>query len=105
MTDQFGSPIELLILALLICNPLGGSVKREADRTRDARLARVEAKLDLLLQHAGLQYDPVKDVPGAVLEALRAGKKIEAIKLFCESASVGLKEAKDFVEEVQRRLH
>lgn len=29
----------------------------------ESRLARIEAKLDLLLKDAGIEYDPYKDVP------------------------------------------
>ncbi|NBT63336.1 MAG: hypothetical protein EBT02_16380, partial [Planctomycetia bacterium] len=35
-----------------------------------------------------------------LIELVRAGKKIEAIKLYRESTGVGLKEAKDFVESL-----
>jgi ribosomal protein L7/L12 len=35
---------------------------------------------------------------------LRQGKKIEAIKVYREQTGVGLKDAKDAVEEMERRL-
>jgi ribosomal protein L7/L12 len=38
----------------------------------------------------------------AVLAALSAGKKIEAIKLYRQRTGVGLKEAKDAVEAMER---
>jgi ribosomal protein L7/L12 len=38
-----------------------------------------------------------------IVEALRANRKIEAIKLYRQATGVGLKEAKEFIEEVQRR--
>jgi ribosomal protein L7/L12 len=66
-------------------------------------LTRVEAKLDLLLQNAGLQYDPYADLPAPVVEALRRGDKIEAIKHYRQTTGAGLKDAKEFIEEVQRR--
>ena len=40
----------------------------------------------------------------SVEDAIRAGHKIEAIKLYREHAGAGLKEAKDAVEEMERRL-
>ena len=40
-------------------------------------------------------------LPSAVLEAMRRGQKIEAIKLLREQAGLGLKEAKDAVEAYQ----
>jgi ribosomal protein L7/L12 len=43
--------------------------------------------------------------PSSDIEALiLRGKKIEAIKIYREQTGVGLKEAKDAVEEMQRRL-
>lgn len=39
-----------------------------------------------------------------VVEALRSGSKIEAIKLFRVSTGLGLAEAKHAVEEIERRL-
>jgi ribosomal protein L7/L12 len=70
---------------------------------RLSAVSRVDAKLDVLLKHAGIEYDPYKNLPPQVIDAVRRGKKIEAIKRYRESTGVGLKEAKDFIEEVQRR--
>jgi hypothetical protein len=64
---------------------------------------RVEAKLDLLLEHANIKFDPYAKLPHEIVDAVRAGQKIQAIKLYRESTGVGLKEAKDFIEEFQRR--
>lgn len=44
------------------------------------------------------------DVDGAIRELVAAGKKIEAIKLYRRQYSVGLKEAKDAVEAIERQL-
>jgi hypothetical protein len=67
-----------------------------------ARLRRLEAKVDLILKHLGIEYkDPA--TPGGLSEAVKAladdpAKKIAAIKLHREQTGVGLKEAKDAVE-------
>jgi hypothetical protein len=70
---------------------------------RLARLFFVEAKLDILLNHFGLQFDPYKNLPNAVVEALRSGQTLKAIRSYREATGVTLKEAKDFIDEVQRR--
>ena len=67
-------------------------------------LSRLEAKLDALLKHQGIRFDPYADVPPPVLDALRRGKKIEAIKEYRAATGAGLREAKDYVEEFQRRM-
>ena len=66
-------------------------------------LSRLEAKVDVLLKHEGIQFDPYSDTPPPVLDALRRGKKIEAIKEYRVATGAGLREAKDYVEELQRR--
>jgi hypothetical protein len=70
--------------------PAGDSIK----------LARLEAKVDLLMKHAGITYDPHANVPPGVLDALCAGQKIEAIRLYRQATGVDLKTAKDFVESL-----
>ncbi|MBY0327818.1 MAG: ribosomal protein L7/L12 [Gemmataceae bacterium] len=64
----------------------------------DMRLQRVEKKLDTIISHLGVVINP--GVDPQLIELVRAGKKIEAIKLYRESTGVGLKEAKDFVESL-----
>src|SRR5947209_8463407 len=71
-------------------------------RKRMAMLARVEAKLDILLRDSGLRYDPFATLPRSVIEAVRSGNKIQAIKAYREATGVSLREAKEFVEEAQR---
>jgi hypothetical protein len=92
----------VLLTALIgsILSPFG-SIRVQEERTR--LLWMVDAKLDLLLKHAGIDFDPYKNIPSQVLDALQRGEKIRAIKNYMRAAGVGLKEAKDFVEEVQRR--
>jgi ribosomal protein L7/L12 len=67
------------------------------------RLSGVEAKLDALMAKAGVTYDPAANAPASVVEALQQGNKIRAIKLYREARHVGLKEAKEFVDELERR--
>jgi ribosomal protein L7/L12 len=101
MTEEiaFFAVVSLCVIAVIAM--LGARIT--SVERRIARLSSVDAKLDLLLQHAGLKYDPYKSVPSTVAEAVRDGKKIEAIKRYREATGVGLKEAKDFVEALQRR--
>jgi hypothetical protein len=89
------------VVAALIA---AASIARLASRERESRtLSRLEGKLDALLKHQGVQFDPYSDLPGPVVDALRRGKKIEAIKEYRVATGAGLKDAKDLVEELQRR--
>lgn len=66
-------------------------------------LAAINHKLDALIQHAGIEYDPFENVSDEVIGALQRGNKIEAIRHYRQATGAGLKEAKEQVEEIQRR--
>jgi len=93
--------IAFVVLVLILLASIGARLN--GIQSRIAVLFRIEAKLDLLLKQANIKFDPYTNVSREIAEAVRAGQKIKAIKLHRQSAGVGLKEAKDFIEEVQRR--
>jgi hypothetical protein len=105
MPMQMTPEIVLAIFAIALVLVLARALQFRLDgfATRVATLSRIEAKLDLLLKQAGLEYDPYKDAPASVVEAVRRGRKIEAIKCYRKLNPVSLKEAKEYVEGVQRR--
>ena len=70
---------------------------------RVAALAGLDGKIDALLKHAGIEYNPYDSLPEDVVRAIKRGEKVEAIKLYRAATGVGLREAKEFVEGVQRR--
>ncbi len=94
--------LEILLVAiallLLLC-----LTKLSAIRTRVKTLSRVDAKIDALLEEGGVSFDPFDDVPSEVADAIRRGRKMDAIKMYRSSSGRGLKESKEYVEEVQRR--
>jgi hypothetical protein len=101
MSDQVAI-VAVLIVGLLVVIASQSALPKIVER-RLARLSFVEAKLDILLDHFGLQFDPYKNLPNAVVEALRSGQTVKAIRCYREATGVTLKDAKDFIEEVQRR--
>jgi ribosomal protein L7/L12 len=66
-------------------------------------LSSLNGKLDALLKHSEVEYNPYGDLPAEVIKALKRGEKIQAIKHYRDATGAGLKEAKEFIEEVQRR--
>ena len=70
-----------------------------------ARVAELESRLDFLYNHLGLAQ--VKD-PGMadtrVVDMLKRGNKIEAIKIYREIYNCGLAEAKQAVDGIEARL-
>jgi hypothetical protein len=89
-----------VLLAVVIFRRLLASQRHGTSDDVSKRQTRLEAKVDLLLKHAGLTYDPRANAPPGVLDALRAGQKIEAIRLYRQATGVDLKTAKDFVESL-----
>ena len=98
MNEQFllGLVVAGLIAAAIVARMTSGERQLRA-------LSRLEAKLDALLKHEGVHFDPYGDLPQPVIDALRQGKKIEAIKAYRTATGAGLREAKEYVEELQRR--
>jgi len=91
----------LLVIAGAALAVIGVRVVALEDRLR--ALSRLEGKVDALLKHQGIGFDPYSEPPPTVLDALRRGRKIEAIKAYRAATGAGLAEAKDVVEEVERR--
>jgi hypothetical protein len=65
-----------------------------------SRLRRIEAKLDTLLHQAGVTYDPFATAPPDVLDAIRRGEKMVAIKLYRKATRVSLADAVEYVEDL-----
>ena len=85
-----------LVVALFLV--VLGSSWTAAANNNGLRLARLERKVDLILTHLGL--DPNQGVNLEIMDLMKAGQKIQAIKLYREQTGVGLKEAKDYVESL-----
>ena len=101
MSEQIAVITIMMLCVILVIGMLSKRLSKIEQRI--AKVSSMDAKLDLLLKHAGLEYDPYKNLPRVIVEAVQSGRKIEAIKLYREATAVSLKEAKDFIEEVQRR--
>ena len=86
--------INLTLTCLLIASILLLFWTSGGDNSR--HLKRVERKVDLLLAH--LKIDPFSDLNQEILELMRSGQKIEAIRRYREQTGISLKEAKDYVE-------
>ena len=70
-----------------------------------ARVAELESRVDFLYDHLGIAH--VKDTGMAdarVVDMLKRGNKIEAIKIYREIYQCGLAEAKKAVESIESRL-
>ncbi|MGX4691089.1 ribosomal protein L7/L12 [Streptomyces sp. JNUCC 63] len=91
--------MDILALSAVVLVAVVGIAANGSRLSRtDRRLARVEHKLDLILDHLGLrEEDPRLDEVAALA---RAGRKVEAIKAYREATGAGLKEAKEAVDHL-----
>jgi len=97
-----------MIEAVLVSGLIGAGIallfiRLSVVERRLNRLSRLEAKVDSLLRHSGVEFDAFQSVPADVQEALERGETILAIKRFRQATGAGLTEAKGFVDEVRRR--
>ena len=96
------------VFTLVIVLGFGISFQRlSALSARVSRLSRLEAKLDALLKNAGVAHDPFANVTPDVRAALERGQYVVAIKKLRQATGMGLKEAKEQVDELrlQREKH
>jgi len=87
----------LLLTAILVLMYLQAKF---SDQRR--ALARLESKLDALLQSQGVAFSPYSDIPDEILNEVRAGRKVEAIKLYRQRTGVGLKEASAVINALEQ---
>lgn len=66
------------------------------------RLNTIERRLELVTQHLGIEEKPIPTTP-EVIRHIEAGQLILAIKAYREATGVGLREAKEAVDEIVRQ--
>ena len=75
------------------------SLQDRADRLSDIKHGVVHTQISI--KNNGQPFELAGEVGAALLEMIRQGNKIEAIKLVREQSGLGLKEAKDLVEALE----
>lgn len=91
--------MDIALVLFFVCAAFWGVMTIQSRISQaDRRVARVERKLDLVIDHLGLNgQDPRMD---EVVALVRNDRKIQAIKVYREITGEGLKEAKDAVERL-----
>ncbi|MBI3151984.1 MAG: ribosomal protein L7/L12 [Chloroflexi bacterium] len=70
-----------------------------------SRVAELERRLDFLYKKLGIEYiDNPSSIDSRIIEFLKRGNKIEAIKIYRELTNTGLAEAKQAVDSIEARL-
>ncbi|NPV01757.1 MAG: hypothetical protein HPY53_10295 [Brevinematales bacterium] len=84
---------------------LGAEERREIENiSKSIRV--LEKKVDMIMNHLNLRYDGGSHASFEyeLQDLIRAGNKIEAIKRYREQTGMGLKEAKDAIEAMERNM-
>ena len=73
--------------------------------SEDERIRRLEEQVAFLYQHLGLTPSRAGDVStdAELIALINDGRKINAIKRYRDLTGLGLAEAKDAVEQIERR--
>ena len=95
--------MEIGILILSVTALLGWNYTIARQTVSLQKYNLLEKKVDAMMKHIGMTYDPFHDVPEAIHEHIRKGNTIEAIKLYRQHSGAGLREAKEAVEEMMSR--
>lgn len=93
-------PIAALLILLVVASRQTGAAAARDQALSSERLARLERKVDALLRHS--EIDVPEPDQSDILEHLRHGRKIHAIKAYRERTGVPLAEAKASVERLAR---
>ncbi|MEH6449976.1 MAG: hypothetical protein V7765_14985 [Oleispira sp.] len=96
------SDINLLIqmmFMLAVGFAIGQSLTGAANRSGKI----LDKKVDAIIEHLGISFDPYKNLPSNILDELKLGNKIKAIKLYRAFSGAGLKEAKEAIEIIESR--
>ncbi len=94
--------ILILVFAVVFISIACGRIN-ERRNAANRQLHELEQKMDLILNHAGIQLPPPAASPD-VLSWLQAGMKIQAIKVYREETGASLRDAKEAVEDLEKRL-
>jgi ribosomal protein L7/L12 len=79
--------------------------RRQNLKHLEKRLNRMEQLLRLIAEKMEIELDTISDKDIEILRLAEQGKKILAIKRAREIYGYGLKEAKDYVEKLERMTH
>jgi ribosomal protein L7/L12 len=94
-----------LLIMVIACLPLAVlSFGSNSDKKTLNQIARIERKLNLLIEHFGLQEQLQGQISQEVRRLVEAGQRIQALKLYRkQNPGVELREAREVVEALERR--
>jgi ribosomal protein L7/L12 len=71
-------------------------------------LVLMNAKIDVLLRHSGISLNPHENLPDDLrqdlLEAIRQGRKLDAVKRYKGATNTELRESKEFIDILEKHV-
>ncbi|KAA6221619.1 hypothetical protein CP973_06225 [Streptomyces albofaciens JCM 4342] len=93
MNSELWTAVAAAVVVIVVLTSAGDA----RHKTLDRRLRRIDRKLDLIMEHLGIEETGPEGM--AEIDALLLkGRKIQAIKRYRELTGAGLAEAKEAVE-------
>lgn len=86
--------VVILVACLLVYNEVDSVSKR---------IRTIDHKLNFIIDHLGIEYDPFKKMPSELVQLLNSGNKLKVIKLYRQLYGASLKEASDFYERYKQK--
>lgn len=99
--DAWGLVLLTTLLVYLVLMQFSLSNLSRQQKQQAERLRALDQRIRLVMDHLGV-VEPAPNLPPAVVEHLAQGRKLQAIKAYREATGVGLKEAKQAVEDYAR---
>jgi len=86
------------LVIILFCFAIFNIISAQFRKIRE-----IDTKLNAIIKHLEIKYSPYDNLPVEIDEALKANKRIKAIKIYRKFTGAGLKEAKEFIDKYQAR--
>jgi ribosomal protein L7/L12 len=97
------TPILFFILCFVIL--LGSNNEKKRIFRMEQRIHHIEDLLQQVGDKVGVDINAVSQKDTEIVQILKQGRKIEAIKRTREIYGYGLKEAKDYVDQLDWKIH
>ena len=92
--------IEILIIILILVSILNFAFYVFNSKSVNKReILRLESKIDLILKSSGITYNPIDSLSPKVQTFLEQGQQIEAIKQYRIETGLGLRDAKQAIQQ------
>jgi len=95
------SEIEIIV-ALIFGVVIGQSLSFKAIKSTVSTRT-IDNKLDAIIDYLGVEFDPYKNIPHDILQSIKEGNRVKAMKLYRLHTGASLKEARSVIADLEER--